>query len=69
VAPRARRYPAPVVFGKKHKPKERYYLLPGQGGQSYLRKQRRLIAWSILVALLFGGGLAVVLWWLARPRF
>ena len=58
-----------MLFGKKHKSRERYYLLPGQGGKSYLRKQRRLIAWAILVALLFGGALALGMWWLARQRW
>ena len=57
-----------MLFGKKHKPHERFYLLPGQGGRNYLRKQRRFIAWAIVVAILFGGVLAVAMWWLSGQR-
>jgi len=32
--------------------KERYYLLPGQGGSSYRRKQRFIIKWALLVGFL-----------------
>ncbi len=31
--------------------KQRYYLLPGQGGSSYRRKQRFIIKWAIAVGL------------------
>jgi hypothetical protein len=54
-----------VSFGKKRKAHERFYLLPGQGGRNYHRKQRLFIAWAILVALIFGGALAAAMWWLA----
>jgi hypothetical protein len=57
-----------VFFRKKNKPRERFYLLPGQGGRNYHRKQRRLLWWSVAVALLFGLGLAAVMWWLSRPK-
>lgn len=57
-----------VLFGKKHKPRQRFYLLPGQGGRNYLRKQRRFIAWAVAVALLCGGVLAAALWWASRPK-
>jgi hypothetical protein len=32
--------------------RERYYLLPGQGGSNYRRKQRIIIKYSIIVGLL-----------------
>jgi Na+-driven multidrug efflux pump len=57
-----------VFFRKKNKPRERFYLLPGQGGRNYHRKQRRLLWWSVAVALLFGLVLAAVMWWLSRPK-
>lgn len=57
-----------MFFRKKNKPRERFYLLPGQGGRNYHRKQRRLLWWSVAVALLFGLGLAAVMWWLSRPK-
>jgi hypothetical protein len=57
------------VFGfKSSKPRERFYLLPGQGGQNYHRKQRRIMRWTISVAVVFGLTLAAVMWWLARPH-
>ncbi len=55
------------MFGRKDKPRERFYLLPGQGGHNHRRKQRLLIGWSIAAALLFGALLASLLWWLAQP--
>ena len=57
-----------MFFRKKNKPRERFYLLPGQGGRNYHRKQRRLLWWSVAVALLFGLVLAAVMWWLSRPK-
>jgi hypothetical protein len=57
-----------VPSEKKRKPHERFYLLPGQGGRNYARKQRLFIAWAIVVALLFGGALATAMWWLAERQ-
>jgi hypothetical protein len=57
------------VFGfKSKKPRERFYLLPGQGGRSYRRKQQMLMRWTVSVALVFGLILAVVMWWQSRPH-
>ena len=53
---------------KKDKPRERFYLLPGQGGRNYYRKQRVILGWAILVALICGALLTVVMWWLSRPK-
>jgi len=40
------------MFGfAKDKERERYYLLPGQGGRSARRKHRRILLWSIVVGL------------------
>jgi hypothetical protein len=55
-----------VFFRKKDKPRERFYLLPGQGGRSFRRKQRFIMRWTLAVALVAGGTLAVVLWKLGR---
>ena len=57
-----------VLFGKKDKPRERFYLLPGQGGRNYYRKQRTLILWSVIVAVLGGLLLTAGMWWLSRPK-
>jgi len=57
-----------VLFGKKDKPLERFYLLPGQGGQNYRRKKRMMMRWAIITALFCGVILSGVLWWLSKPR-
>ena len=55
------------MFGpKKTKERERFYLLPGQGGRNYIRKQRQLLAWSVLVGLLLAGLLGFFMWYFAR---
>jgi hypothetical protein len=58
-----------VFFGKSQKPRERFYLLPGQGGRNYRRKQQRILLWSILVAVLLGTSLAAAMWWFAHRRY
>jgi len=49
---------------RAHDDKERYYLLPGQGGSSYRRKQRFILKAAIivgvLVSLLFAGIMYVI---------
>jgi hypothetical protein len=57
-----------VFFRKKDKPRERFYLLPGQGGSNYHRKQRFIMRWTIVAALICGLTAAAVMWWLSRPR-
>jgi hypothetical protein len=55
------------VFGpKKNKERERFYLLPGQGGRNYIRKQRQLLALSVGVGLLLAGSLAFFMWYFSR---
>ena len=57
------------MFGfKSNKPRERFYLLPGQGGRNYHRKQRRIMRWTVSVAVIFGLIIAFVMWWQARPH-
>jgi hypothetical protein len=57
-----------VLFAKKHKSRERFYLLPGQGGKNYHLKQQRLIFWSSAVAIVFGTIIGAIMWWVARAR-
>jgi hypothetical protein len=55
------------VFGfKSNKPRERFYLLPGQGGRSFRRKQQVFLTAAVAVSLVFGLIIAVIMWWLAR---
>ena len=52
----------------RDKDKHRFYLLPGQGGRAHRRKQWLIMRWSIFVALLVAGILAVLMYWLNRPK-
>ena len=56
----------------RHRPtdeKERYYLLPGQGGSSYRRKQRFILKSSILVGIIVSLIFAAIMLFVYRaPR-
>jgi hypothetical protein len=51
-----------------NKEKQRYYLLPGQGGRAHRRKQWFILKWSFVVALVVAGILAALMIWLNRAR-
>jgi hypothetical protein len=57
-----------VISRKKEKPRQRFYLFPGQGGRNYYRKQRVFLSWSVAVAVFFGAILALAMWWFSRPH-
>ncbi|HEX4342044.1 MAG TPA: hypothetical protein VH255_01555 [Verrucomicrobiae bacterium] len=44
---------------KKDKPRERFYLLPGQSGRAYRRKQKTFLKYSIIVGLAAAAVVAV----------
>jgi hypothetical protein len=49
--------------------KERYYLLPGQGGSSYRRKQRLILKTSIIVGIVVSLIFAAIMYLMYRsPR-
>jgi len=55
---------------QRHRPqdeKERYYLLPGQGGSSYRRKQKAILKAAILVGVAVSAILAAVMYLIYRP--
>ena len=57
------------MFGfKNNKETGRFYLLPGQGGDPFRRKQRRILIWSIIVGLTLAGFLGVLMYYLNKPR-
>ena len=57
------------MFGfKKTKERDRYYLLPGQGGRNYVRKQRQILAWSVAVGLLLAGAMTIFMWYSAQVQ-
>ena len=49
------------------KEKERFYLLPGQGVRLHRQKQKLIIRWSVIVAIVVAGILAWLMYWLNRP--
>jgi hypothetical protein len=54
----------------RHRPKdekERYYLLPGQGGSSYRRKQKAILKSAIVVGVVVSAILAVIMFLVYRP--
>jgi hypothetical protein len=58
------------MFGsKRNKETERFYLLPGQGGEAWRRKQRFLLKWSVAVGVLVALVLGVLMYFLNRPKF
>jgi hypothetical protein len=46
--------------------RERFYLLPGQGGAAYRRKQRKILLWSILAGLVVAAIFAGIMYLLDR---
>jgi hypothetical protein len=55
-----------LVNGKKER--ERYYLLPGMGGQASRRKQRKYLKWAAVASVVFSVLMALVMYWLNRAR-
>jgi hypothetical protein len=53
---------------KRNKEAERFYLLPGQGGAAFRRKQKSLLRWSILVGLIVSAVLGALMYYLNKPR-
>jgi hypothetical protein len=57
------------MFGfRREKEPERYYLFPGNGGRHQRRKKFVILFWSIIVSLIVAGMLAVLMYWLNRPK-
>jgi hypothetical protein len=54
----------------KQDDKNRFYLLPGQGGRAHRRKQWRILKWSLFVALVVSGIMAGLMYWMNghQPR-
>ena len=53
---------------KRDKEKKRFYLLPGQGGSAYRRKQKFILKWSVIAALIVSAILGALMYWLNRPK-
>lgn len=57
-----------MLFRNKNKPRERFYLLPGQGGRNYHRKQKQIMRWTVAISLMLGVVMAGIMWWQAHPH-
>jgi hypothetical protein len=58
------------MFGfKRDKERDRFYLLPGQGGRAHRRKRKFFLMWSAITALAVSAILAGLMYWLNRVRF
>jgi hypothetical protein len=56
------------MFGiGKNKERQRYYLLPGQGGRSARRKHLRILLWSLVAGIFASAILAGILYLIAQP--
>lgn len=47
---------------------KRFYLLPGQGGRPYRKKQKFILAWSLVAALVVASVLVAAMIWMNRSR-
>ena len=57
-----------MARSRHDKEKHRFYLLPGQGGRAHRRKERFILKWSVIAALVVAGTLAALMYWLNRPK-
>jgi hypothetical protein len=53
---------------KRNKETERFYLLPGQGGAAYRRKQKFILVWAIIVGVAVSSALGALMYFLNRPK-
>ncbi len=57
-----------MFFSNSNKERERYYLLPGQGGPAARRKHRKILKWSIVAGLIFSSLMALAMYLFDRMR-
>jgi hypothetical protein len=53
---------------KRNKEAQRFYLLPGQGGAAFRRKQRFILTWAIIVGLVVSVALGALMYFLNQPK-
>jgi hypothetical protein len=53
---------------KRNKEAQRFYLLPGQGGAAFRRKQRFILTWAIIVGLLVSVALGALMYFLNQSK-
>lgn len=55
-----------MVWGRRNKEQERYYLFAGMGGEPSRRKRKVYLAWSIVAGLTVSMAFAIVLFLVNR---
>ena len=58
--------PAHMFRSKSDKEKKRFYLLPGQGGRAYHRKQMLILKSALIVGLLVSATFALIMYFIYR---
>ncbi len=48
--------------------KNRFYLLPGQGGRLYRKKQKFILTWSLIAALIVASALVAAMLWMNHEK-
>jgi hypothetical protein len=51
----------PMAFGP-NKERERFYLLPGMGGNAARRKHKKVLQWSIVAGILVSAAMAMAMY-------
>ncbi|HZV36132.1 MAG TPA: hypothetical protein VFB72_16265, partial [Verrucomicrobiae bacterium] len=55
-----------MIWGRRNKEQERYYLFAGMGGEPSRRRRKVYLAWSILAGLMVSMAFAIVLFLVNR---
>ena len=57
-----------MLWFERDKERERFYLLPGQGGRARREKEMRFLWWSIAFGLVVSAILAGILYFISRGQ-
>jgi len=58
-----------MIWRKRNKEQERFYLLAGMGGEPLRRKRKVILLWSIIAGILVSALLAAAMYFVNRPKF
>lgn len=62
----ARTYESLMNWISRNRERQRFYLLPGQGGRPLRRKRKVFLVWSLIVGMLVSGVIAALIFWSDR---
>jgi hypothetical protein len=51
---------------KRDKERERFYLLPGQGGRAMRRKRMIMLQWAVVAGIFVSAVLGFLLYWIGK---